>query len=50
MSAPAEASPACPKCGKEMMQRTNRRTNDHFWGCTGYPSCHGTRQLEEGAL
>lgn len=50
VAAPTEASPACPKCGKAMMQRTNRRTNDHFWGCTAYSSCRGTRHLEESAL
>ena len=49
-SASAGSSPSCPKCGKEMMQRTNKRTNDRFWGCTSYPSCRGTRHLEDGAL
>jgi restriction system protein len=48
--APAEASPSCPKCGKEMTQRTNRRTNERFWGCPSYPSCRGTRQLDGNAL
>lgn len=45
-----EATPACPKCGKKMHQRANRRTKERFWGCSAYPSCHGTRQLEESAL
>ena len=50
VSAPAEASPSCPRCGKAMTQRTNRRTNDRFWGCTGYPSCRGTRHLDGNAF
>jgi restriction system protein len=42
-------SPPCPKCGKEMQLRANRRTNEQFWGCTFYPSCRGTRELAESA-
>ncbi|WP_414655820.1 topoisomerase DNA-binding C4 zinc finger domain-containing protein [Frateuria sp.] len=42
--------PTCPKCGKEMQRRANRRTNEQFWGCASYPSCRGTRQLAESAL
>lgn len=45
-----ETAPPCPKCGKEMQRRTNRRTNEQFWGCTSYPSCRGTRQLTESGL
>lgn len=37
-------NPVCPKCGAEMVQRSNRQTKDHFWGCTKYPSCRGTRE------
>ncbi len=37
------ALPACPRCGSAMVQRTNRRTQDTFWGCTGFPACRGTR-------
>jgi restriction system protein len=47
---PAGATPPCPKCGKEMQLRANRRTNERFWGCPSYPSCRGTRQLAESAL
>lgn len=43
------ATPRCPKCGKDMQQRANRRTEERFWGCTNYPSCRGTRQLTESA-
>ncbi|WP_430388851.1 restriction endonuclease [Dyella sp. 20L07] len=37
------SNPVCPKCGADMVQRSNRQTKDHFWGCTKYPACRGTR-------
>jgi four helix bundle suffix protein len=41
-------TPNCPKCGKQMRQRT-ARTGTHagkfFWGCTGYPECNGVRSI-----
>lgn len=40
------ANPICPKCGSDMVQRSNRRTKDHFWGCTKYPACRGTREIQ----
>lgn len=46
--ASATYAPTCPDCGKTMVQRTaKRRTNagNPFWGCTGYPTCRGTRQV-----
>lgn len=39
-------SPACPLCGKAMVQRTARRgphAGQAFWGCSAYPDCKGTR-------
>jgi restriction system protein len=45
-----ETAPPCPKCGREMQLRANRRTNQRFWGCVSYPRCRGTRQLAESAL
>lgn len=36
---------ACPRCGAEMVERTNRRTSEYFLGCTRYPQCRGTRPL-----
>jgi restriction system protein len=42
---PAE-SLACPTCSKPMAMRTARRgpkSGQRFWGCTGYPTCTGTR-------
>ena len=35
---------ACPKCGMEMIIRTNRKTGDTFWGCVNFPKCRGTRK------
>jgi len=40
---PATPDPGCPSCGGEMVQRTNRRTHDTFWGCARFPVCRGTR-------
>ncbi len=46
----ANSPPACPICGKPMVLRTARQgklSGSRFWGCTGYPECRGTRELEE---
>jgi four helix bundle suffix protein len=48
--APEPASPVCPRCGKPMVRRTARRGAEggaQFWGCTAYPECRGTRQLND---
>ncbi len=37
-----DAAPVCPKCGRGMVRRTNRRTREQFWGCRNYPQCRGT--------
>lgn len=39
----ASATPDCPLCGSAMVERTNRRANTTFWGCTAFPKCRGTR-------
>jgi hypothetical protein len=47
--ATAEA-PACPKCGKPMKLRTARQganRGNQFWGCSGYPNCHGILPFEQ---
>ena len=36
-------APLCPVCHAPMHRRTGRF--GPFWGCSGYPSCKGTRQL-----
>lgn len=47
-SATITAPPPCPNCGKPMIQRTARRganAGQTLWGCSGYPSCRGTRKM-----
>lgn len=34
-------TPVCPECGKPMRIRKSKQGD--FWGCSGYPECHGTR-------
>jgi four helix bundle suffix protein len=50
----AEAgAPECPECGKPMRQRTARsgkKAGRPFWGCTGYPECKGTREIDTPRL
>lgn len=36
------ASPSCPRCGSALVQRRNRRTKEHFLGCSQFPKCRGT--------
>ncbi len=38
---------ACPQCGKPLSKRLGR--NGYFIGCTGYPECDYTRNLDEDA-
>ena len=43
------AAPTCPVCSGPMAKRTAQRGPNHgrqFWGCSGYPSCRGTRKIE----
>jgi four helix bundle suffix protein len=47
-----ENAPVCPECGKPMKKRiakTGKVAGGAFWGCTGYPACHGTRKCEAPA-
>ena len=37
----------CPKCGKKVAKRLGR--NGYFIGCTGYPDCDYTRNVDEAA-
>jgi restriction system protein len=39
----AATPPACPRCGKAMVERNNKRTGEVFWGCSAFPACRGTR-------
>jgi four helix bundle suffix protein len=41
--------PACPQCERPMVPRTVRQgkhAGSRFWGCSGYPTCKGTRPLK----
>lgn len=41
--------PVCPACGKPMVKRVAKRgpgIGSAFWGCTGFPTCRGTRRVD----
>ena len=43
--------PFCTKCNSVMVLRTARKgpkADSQFWGCSRFPSCRGTRNLNEG--
>ena len=45
----AVSAPTCPVCSTSMVKRTAKRganAGSEFWGCTGYPACRGTRQID----
>ena len=45
---PLLASPKCPECGSEMVQRVAKRGDNvggAFWGCSRYPKCRVTRAI-----
>lgn len=35
----------CPKCGSPMKQRKSKSGNK-FWGCSRYPKCRGTKNMQ----
>lgn len=44
-----ESAPACPKCGKPMLKRMQKKGQGQgreFWGCSDYPNCTGLRRIE----
>lgn len=46
--ATSEGAPRCPKCGAPMQQRTIKKgthQGESFWGCTNYPKCDGTKNI-----
>lgn len=49
-TAPEKAiTPTCPLCAKAMVKRTAQRganAGKQFWGCSGFPSCKGTRTTD----
>ncbi|MAM61425.1 NERD domain-containing protein [Maritimibacter sp. UBA3975] len=40
---PKQTASACPRCGANMVERTNKRSGDTFLGCSRFPQCRGTR-------
>lgn len=41
-------APKCPKCGKPMLKRMQRKGEQQgreFWGCSDYPRCNGIRKM-----
>ena len=45
--------PACPKCGKVMMPRTKKQGGTVVqldWGCTGFPACQGSREVQAAVV
>jgi ssDNA-binding Zn-finger/Zn-ribbon topoisomerase 1 len=38
--------PACPRCGKRMVPRNNAQTGEPFFGCSDYPTCRDTREIQ----
>ena len=41
-----DGTPLCPLCGKPMRRRTAGKTSRQFWGCSAYPDCKGTQDIE----
>ena len=39
-----EDAPLCPRCKSPMRVRHGR--SGDFWGCTAYPTCRGTREID----
>ena len=47
---PAGGPPPCPVCDASMTLRTarqGRNAGGQFWGCSRYPDCKGTRNLDD---
>lgn len=41
-----EDLPKCPRCGKTMVVRENRKTGEPFFGCSQFPKCRGTKTIK----
>ena len=44
--------PTCARCGARMVLRTSQtgaRKGQKFWGCSNYPACRYTRNMEDDA-
>lgn len=43
--------PECPRCGAQMVLRTGQsgvRRGQKFWGCSNYPACRYTKNMDDG--
>jgi len=41
-SGTATPLPPCPRCGAALVERRNRKTDAHFYGCSRFPACRFT--------
>lgn len=49
VQAKRENAPVCPKCGKPMLKRMQKKgqwQGREFWGCSDYPNCNGLLRIE----
>ena len=47
-NASKSGAPVCPKCGKPMLRRMQKKgqmQGREFWGCSDYPRCDGIRPI-----
>lgn len=42
--------PRCPRCGAPMVERTNRTTQQQFWGCPDWPQCGRRSTSDDPAI
>lgn len=45
-----EGAPLCPECGASMrkrMAKSGKNAGNPFWGCSAYPKCNGTKEVEK---
>lgn len=50
LQAQADNTPHCPKCGKPMLRRMQRKgqmQGREFWGCSDYPRCNGILPINQ---
>ncbi|MDE6072345.1 MAG: four helix bundle suffix domain-containing protein [Muribaculaceae bacterium] len=49
-NAAVQNAPTCPKCGKTMLRRYQKKGQGQgreFWGCSEYPKCNGLRPIND---
>lgn len=37
----------CPMCNEPMVERINKATREPFLGCSRFPACKGSRDMED---